>query len=75
MRRIGAVLMVLGVIVGVVAAGGTVMRLFFPHIRWWAAIGLTKLAFISALAIIGVGAGLVRIARRRDEREAATQVR
>ena len=72
MRRIGAALMIFGAAIGVVVAGGTVMRFNLPDLPFWAALGLAKLAFVSSLSIMGVGAALVRIAKRREKRESAT---
>lgn len=71
MRAFGAVLIGLGVSVGVALAVALVAGPSVPWVAslpWLVAVGIAKLTFISALGLIAAGAMMRRLARRAEER-------
>jgi hypothetical protein len=72
MRFFGAVFMALGLLVGIALSaflltGGTAFGL-----TWILSLVVTKLTFLGAMGLIGVGAVLRRIDRRRECRTLAS---
>jgi hypothetical protein len=71
MKRIGAALMILGAIVGVVAGAWVVVGLDRVHLPWLISVGLVKLIVAASFGIMGAGAMLTRIARKAESRARA----
>ena len=69
MRWFGQALMVLGVAVGGGVGVAMLLHLSIPGVSWLVAVGLAKLALISAGGLLAGGAFLQRIDARRHERE------
>jgi hypothetical protein len=72
MKRLGSVLMMLGVLIGgilgiSIAAGVTV-----GGVPLLVAVGLGKLTFLTALGFMGVGATVRRLALREEQRKLPT---
>ena len=72
MKRIGQLLMLLGLGVGIVAAMAWMMGISVNGVPMLVAIGLGKLTLVSSGALMAGGATLQRIATRREERAALT---
>jgi hypothetical protein len=68
MRRIGNVLLWGGVVVGVLAAVWVWFGPAAGGIPWFLGVGLIKLTFIVALALIASGAVALRLANRAEVR-------
>jgi hypothetical protein len=68
MRRLGSFLMAAGVVIGGAVGLGMLVGLKITALPWLLAVGLGKLVFFSGVGLIGAGATLRRIAKRRDER-------
>ena len=67
MKRLGAVLMYLGLAVG--AAGGIWLAVGLEKVQlpWLVSVGLIKLIVVVSFALMGVGAVLTRRARKREQ--------
>jgi hypothetical protein len=68
MKKLGSLLMLLGALIGVGASVWIAVGLDVAALPWLISVGLVKLAIASSLGVMGVGALLMRIANRRDER-------
>jgi hypothetical protein len=68
MRRFGALLMMLGLLLGAVVGGALLLNVSIPGASWLVAAGLAKLALGSAVGLLAAGAVLQRLAAREDER-------
>jgi len=66
MKRFGSLLMLLGASVGIVAAAGIggVFHLTFP---WLVNVALAKITLVASGALMASGAGVRRIATRREQ--------
>ncbi|MNC96346.1 hypothetical protein D3C83_137010 [compost metagenome] len=71
MKRLGSVLMVMGVIIAFVFA----LDFRVNEAPFFAALGLEKLSFLSAVGFLGTGAFLRRIAIRGEKRRLASLAR
>lgn len=71
MQRLGRWLMRLGFVVGVAVGVGMLMHIGFPGASWLLNVAVAKLGIFSSLALIGVGAGAVRVGNRREEQRLA----
>jgi hypothetical protein len=71
MKRIGAALMFLGVLVGIAAGVWVAMGLDTVHLPWLVSVGLVKLIMVASFGIMGAGAVLTRIARNAETRARA----
>lgn len=68
MRLLGRLLMVLGVAVGGAVGLALLFHLSIPGVPWLLAVGLAKLTLAGSAALLGGGAFVQRLAKRRDER-------
>ena len=68
MRRFGAFLKILGLVLGILVGCGILLGIPLPGLPWLVTVGLVKLSLVAALGLIGGGAALQRIARRSEER-------
>ena len=73
MKRIGQLLMLLGLGVGIVAAVAWMMGVSVNGLPLLVVIGLGKLTLVSSGALMAGGATLQRIATRREERAALSE--
>jgi hypothetical protein len=71
MKRLGLLLMWLGLAMGVVLSIAFLVNLKVGNIPLLVAIGLGKLSFIAAVGVMAAGAGLRRLGLRRESRERA----
>jgi hypothetical protein len=69
MRFFGTLLMALGILVGIAAAALTLLGAGGLGVPWLLSVAITKLTFMGALGLLGGGAVLHRIDRRRQERQ------
>jgi hypothetical protein len=69
MRRIGELLMALGLGVGTLVAFLVLTEFGFAGVPWLVNVGLAKLGFLAAGGLIAGGAVSVRIARRQEQRQ------
>ena len=68
MKRLGAVLLVLGALVGCIAGIWVMIGLDAVHLPWIVSIGLVKLILAASLGIMAGGAVLVRLAKKSEGR-------
>lgn len=68
MRKVGSLLMALGVLIGGGVGIAMILGLRLTTVPWIVAVGLGKLVFFSGVGFIGAGATLHRIAKRQDDR-------
>ena len=73
MKRLGSLLMLLGVLIGGILAIGMAAGVTVGGMPFLVAVGLGKLTFLAALASMGVGATLRRFALREEQRKLATR--
>jgi hypothetical protein len=69
MKRLGSLLMALGVVVGAGAAAWIGVGLERAGLPWLVAVGLVKLIVVASLGILAAGAMVARVANRREEAE------
>ena len=69
MKRLGAILMTLGVAMGAVFALALAIGLKVGDVPFLVAIGLGKLSFLVAATVMGVGAWMRRLGIRQEHRE------
>jgi len=69
MRRLGSILMIAGLLVGVLLSLAMVFGVRVPGLPWVLSVGLVKIIMLGGIGLIGTGATLQRIARRNAERE------
>ena len=75
MRRLGSILMGLGVLVGVGTGVAVLAGVDVPGVgSWLVAVAVAKLGFISSFALIAAGAILRRLAARSDQIPLATDL-
>lgn len=69
MKRLGAILMILGAMLGcaVFVAIGT--HFGYPGAGWFVNVALAKLTLLGAAGLMGGGAVLQRVARRKDVKQ------
>jgi hypothetical protein len=65
MRRIGQLLMFLGLGVGGIVGLSILLHLDVPGVPWLVAVGLTKLALVASGGMLAGGAFLQRLGARR----------
>ena len=68
MKRLGSVLMVLGVLLGTAVGLVVLFGVDIPGASWWMEVGLAKLALAGAAGLIAAGAVARRLARKAEER-------
>ena len=66
MRRLGQLLMLLGVGIGGAVGLAILFHLSLPGVSWLVAVGLAKLSLAASVSLLGAGAALQRLAARRD---------
>jgi hypothetical protein len=64
MRRLGSVLLALGLLIGVAGGAGLMLGLHASGLHWVIAIGLAKLTLLASGGLMAGGALLQRLARR-----------
>ena len=69
MKRFGTFLMILGLGAGIALGISTIVNVSVDGVPLLAAIGLGKLSFLVALGLMGVGAGVRRLALREERRQ------
>lgn len=67
-RRLGQVLMMVGVALGVLVGVAWLVRFNVMELPLLVLIGTVKLAIISSIGLIGAGAAILRVANRSDGR-------
>ena len=67
MRRLGQLLMGLGLVLGGAVGLAVLLNLSLPGVSWIVAVGLAKLTLIAAGGLMAGGAFAVRLAHRRDD--------
>ena len=68
MRRLGGILMALGLVVGALMAAAVIAGADWFGVHWVIWVGMVKLGVAGALGLIVAGAFLRRAARRREQR-------
>lgn len=66
MRRIGQLLMLLGVAVGGAVGLAILLHITIPGVSWLVAVGLAKLSLVASGGLLAAGATFQRIAARRE---------
>jgi len=66
MRRLGQLLMLLGVGIGGAVGLAILFHLSVPGVSWLVAVGLAKLSLAASVGLLGAGATLQRLAARRE---------
>ena len=69
MRRLGAVLLAVGVLLGFGVGAGMLAGIKINGVPWFVAVGMIKLALLSSVGLIAAGAFLQRLASRAERRE------
>ena len=69
MKGIGTGLLLFGALVGMAAGVWVTIGLDVVRLPWLVSIGLLKLIVVASLGIMGCGAAVIRIARRREQRQ------
>jgi hypothetical protein len=72
-RRIGSLLLWLGLLVGIIGGIGLTVGMHFTGVAWLVAIGLSKLTLVASLGLMAGGGVLQRLARRGDEQQAVLE--
>jgi hypothetical protein len=67
MRRLGQLLMALGVLLGGAVGLAILLNVSLPSVSWLVAVGLAKLTLIAAGGLMAGGAVAQRLAARRDD--------
>jgi hypothetical protein len=67
MRQLGALLTAIGLAVGVLLGATIMLPMHLVGFSWLIGVGLAKLTFAASLGLIGGGAVLQRIAKRRED--------
>jgi len=70
MRRLAAILMGLGVVLGAGVSAAMLLHLRIAGLHWLILVGLAKLTLAGSLGLIAAGAVVRRLAVRRDARVA-----
>jgi len=73
MRRVGQLLMALGLAVGVLVALAMAAHLGVAGAPWLINVALAKLGLISAGGLMAGGAVTLRLARRHEQRQLGSQ--
>lgn len=68
MRRLGQLLMGLGVVVGGGVGLAMLLHVTLPGVSWLMALGIAKLTLAASVGLLGAGAFMQRLANRRDQR-------
>ena len=66
MKRLGSLLMLLGAVVGIVAAAG-IGGVFHLALPWLVNVGLAKLTLVASGGLMASGAVVRRVATRREQ--------
>jgi hypothetical protein len=66
MRRIGQLLMLIGLAVGGAVGLGILLHVTIPGISWLVAVGLAKLSLVASGGLLASGAVLQRLAARHE---------
>ena len=66
MRRVGQLLMFLGLGVGSTVGLAMLLHLSLPGVSWIVAVGLAKLTLVASGGLLASGAFLQRLTARRD---------
>ena len=69
LKPLGGALMVTGAIIGIAIGAAIGLGISLPGIPWLIAVGLIKLTLLGSGVLMGSGAFLVRLSRRREERD------
>lgn len=69
MRRFGAVLLAMGVLLGLAVGVGMLAGVKINGVHWLVAVGMIKLTLLAAVGLISAGAMLQRLGKRAEERE------
>ena len=69
MRLAGSILMALGLLIGLSLTAFLAMGAGALGLTWLASIAVGKLAFVSSLGLMGSGATLHRLERKRKDRK------
>jgi hypothetical protein len=72
MKRLGSLLMALGLVIGLVLGIGTIAGIKVAGVPLLVAIGLGKLTFVGAIGLMAAGAGVRRLALRERRRQLAS---
>src|SRR3954469_22224490 len=67
MRRIGQLLMLLGLGVGAAVGVAMLLHVSVPGVSWIVALGLAKLTLASSIGLLAGGAFLQRLSARRED--------
>jgi hypothetical protein len=73
MRRIGSLLLWLGLLVGIIGGIGLTVGMHFTGLAWLMAIGVSKLTLVASLGLMTGGGVLQRLAQRADAQRAALE--
>ena len=70
MRRLSAVLMGLGILLGAGVSLAMLLNLGIAGVHWMILVGLVKLTLVGSLGLIAAGAVVRRLAIRAEQRQA-----
>ena len=71
MKRLGSLLMALGLIIGLLLGIGVIAGVKVAGVPLLMAIGLGKLTFVGAIGLMAAGAAVRRLAQRQKQRQLA----
>lgn len=69
LKSIGRALMVAGAAIGLATGGAVALHVSLPGVPWLVAVGMVKLVLLGSGTLMGAGAFVERLGRRRDERD------
>jgi hypothetical protein len=67
LKPLGRTLMIVGAATGIAVGAGIGLGIQLPGIPWLVAVGLTKLTLLGSGVLMGTGAFLERLGRRRED--------